>query len=95
MDVGRPLCASRQSGERPGISMAGSALPVAGMSSVAARGGPALIEGFVMLYTVAMVLLVLWVLGLVTSTLAGGLLHVLLVVAVVIFLFQMLSGRRA
>jgi hypothetical protein len=64
------------------------------MSPVVAHGDPASIEGFVMLYTVAVVLLVLWVLGLVTSTTAGGLLHILLIVAVVAFVIQLLSGRR-
>ena len=48
-----------------------------------------------MLYTLVVVLLILWVLGLVTSFTAGGLLHLLLVVAVVLFLFQLISGRRA
>ena len=48
-----------------------------------------------MLYTVAVVLLVLWLLGLVTSFTAGGLLHALLVIAVVIVLFQLISGRRS
>lgn len=48
-----------------------------------------------MLYTVAVVLLILWLLGLVTSFTAGGLLHLLLVVAVVMVLFQVISGRRA
>ena len=48
-----------------------------------------------MLYTIAVVLLVLWVLGLLTSFTAGGLLHLLLVVAVVMVLFQVISGRRA
>ena len=48
-----------------------------------------------MLYTVAVVLLVLWLLGLVTSFTAGGLLHVLLVVAVVMIVFQLISGRRS
>ncbi len=47
-----------------------------------------------MLYTVALVLLVLWILGLVTSFTAGGLLHVLLVVAVVMVLYQVITGRR-
>lgn len=47
-----------------------------------------------MLYTVAVVLLILWVLGLVTSFTAGGLLHVLLVVAVVMVIFQVISGRK-
>jgi len=47
-----------------------------------------------MLYTLALILLVLWLLGMVTSFTAGGLLHVLLVVAVVVVLFQVISGRR-
>jgi len=47
-----------------------------------------------MLYTIAVVLLVLWLLGLVTSFTAGGLIHVLLVVAVIMVVFQLISGRR-
>jgi hypothetical protein len=47
-----------------------------------------------MLYTIAVVLLVLWLLGLVTSFTAGGLLHILLVVAVIMVIFQLISGRR-
>ena len=47
-----------------------------------------------MLYTVAVVLLILWVLGLVTSFAAGGLLHILLVVAVVMVIFQVVTGRK-
>lgn len=46
-----------------------------------------------MLYTIAVVLLVLWLLGLVTSTTMGGLIHVLLVVAVVMVLLRVISGR--
>ncbi len=47
-----------------------------------------------MLYTIAVVLIVLWVLGLVTSTTVGGFVHVLLVVAVIVILLQIISGRR-
>ena len=47
-----------------------------------------------MLYTIAIVLLVLWVLGLVTSFTAGGLLHLLLVAAVVVLVFQFVTGRK-
>jgi len=47
-----------------------------------------------MLYTIAMVLLILWVLGLVTAYTAGGLLHLLLVAAVVIVVYQLITGRR-
>jgi len=48
-----------------------------------------------MLYTIALVLLILWLLGMVTSTVLGGLIHVLLVIAlVVVVLLRVISGRR-
>jgi hypothetical protein len=47
-----------------------------------------------MLYTLAVILLVLWLLGLVTGYTVGAFIHVLLVVAVVLFLVGMLGGRR-
>jgi uncharacterized protein DUF5670 len=47
-----------------------------------------------MLYTIAMVLLVLWVLGLVTSYTMGGFIHILLVLAVIVILVQIIQGRR-
>ena len=46
-----------------------------------------------MLYTIAVVLVILWLLGLVTSTTMGGLVHVLLVIAVVIVQLRVISGR--
>ena len=48
-----------------------------------------------MLMTLAVILLVLWLLGLVTGTLLGGFIYILLVVAVVLFIVQLVSGRRA
>jgi hypothetical protein len=48
-----------------------------------------------MLYTIAIVLILLWALGLVTSFTAGGLIHVLLVIAIVVVLLRVISGRRA
>ncbi len=48
-----------------------------------------------MLYTVALVLLILWLLGLVTSTTMGGFIHILLVIAIVVVLLQVISGRRS
>jgi hypothetical protein len=48
-----------------------------------------------MLYTIVTVLLVLWLLGLVTSYTMGGLIHALLVIAVVVVLFRVISGRSA
>lgn len=47
-----------------------------------------------MLYTIAVILLVLWLLGLVTSTTIGGFIHVLLVIAIVIVLLRVISGRN-
>jgi len=47
-----------------------------------------------MLYTIALILLVLWVLGLVTSFTAGGLLHLLLVLALVAVVYQLVTGRN-
>lgn len=46
-----------------------------------------------MLYTIAVVLVILWLLGLVTATTMGGFIHVLLVVAVVMVLLRVISGR--
>ena len=48
-----------------------------------------------MLYTIAVVLLILWLLGLVTSYTIGGFIHVLLVIAVVVILLQVIGGRRS
>jgi len=48
-----------------------------------------------MLYTVAIILLILWVLGLVSSYTLGGFIHILLVVAVVVILVNLITGRRA
>jgi hypothetical protein len=48
-----------------------------------------------MLYTIAVILLVLWLLGLVTSYTMGGLIHILLVFAIVMVLVNLISGRRA
>jgi len=47
-----------------------------------------------MLWTIAAILLVLWILGVATSYTMGGLLHILLVIAIVTVLFNFLSGRR-
>jgi hypothetical protein len=47
-----------------------------------------------MLYTIAVVLIILWLLGLVTSYTMGGFIHILLVIAVVMILVNLISGRR-
>jgi hypothetical protein len=47
-----------------------------------------------MLETIAVILLILWVLGLVSSFTIGGLIHILLVAAVVIILIRVIQGRR-
>lgn len=47
-----------------------------------------------MLYTIAVILIVLWLLGLVTSYTMGGFIHILLVVAIVAILLRVISGRN-
>ncbi len=47
-----------------------------------------------MLYTIAVVLIVLWLLGLVTSYTMGGFIHILIVLAVILILVQVIQGRR-
>ena len=47
-----------------------------------------------MLYTIAVVLLILWLLGLVTSYTIGGLIHILLVIAIVVVLLRIIGGRK-
>jgi Family of unknown function (DUF5670) len=48
-----------------------------------------------MLWTIAVILLVLWALGLVTSYTMGGFIHILLVIAIVVVLINVIQGRRA
>jgi hypothetical protein len=48
-----------------------------------------------MLYTLALVLIILWLLGMTTSMVAGGLIHILLVVAIIVILVRVISGRKA
>jgi len=70
------------------------------LRSLATPAGPTRIRllyqlEIIMLYTIAVVLLLLWLLGFATSFTAGGLLHVLLVFAVVVVAYQLITGRRA
>jgi hypothetical protein len=48
-----------------------------------------------MLWTIFVILLVLWLLGLVTSYTLGGFIHILLVVAIAVMVIQLIAGRRA
>jgi hypothetical protein len=48
-----------------------------------------------MLYTIAVVLIILWLLGLVSSYTMGGFIHILLVVAIIIILVRVVQGRNA
>ncbi len=48
-----------------------------------------------MLYTIAIVLVILWLLGLATSVTAGGLIHILLVIAIISVLLNVIGGRRS
>jgi hypothetical protein len=49
----------------------------------------------IMLWTIAVILIVLWALGFVAFHVAGGLIHLLLVIAVVVIIYQLITGRRA
>ncbi len=46
-----------------------------------------------MLYTIAVILLILWLLGMVTSYTLGGFVHILIVIAVIMILVRLISGR--
>lgn len=48
-----------------------------------------------MLYTIAVILIVLWLLGIVTTYTIGGVIHILLVIAIIMVLVRIISGRRA
>jgi len=48
-----------------------------------------------MLWTICVILIVLWLLGMVTSYTMGGLIHILLVIAIIVVLVNVISGRRA
>jgi hypothetical protein len=47
-----------------------------------------------MLYTIAVILLVLWLLGMMTSYTMGGLVHVILVIALIVFVVGLIQGRK-
>jgi len=47
-----------------------------------------------MLWTISMILIVLWILGMVTAYTMGGLIHILLVIAVIVVLVRIIQGRR-
>jgi hypothetical protein len=48
-----------------------------------------------MLWTIAVILIVLWLLGLVTSYTMGGLIHILLVIGIIVLIFGFVGGRRS
>ena len=48
-----------------------------------------------MLYTLAVILVILWILGLVSSYTIGGFIHVLLVIAIIVIVLRVISGRKA
>ena len=48
-----------------------------------------------MLWTIAVILLILWALGFLVFNVTGGLIHLLLVIAAVVIIFQLITGRRA
>ena len=59
-----------------------------------AGGGCAVGKEYHMLWTIAVILIVLWVLGLVSNATMGGFIHLLLVIAVIVVLVGLITGRR-
>jgi Family of unknown function (DUF5670) len=60
------------------------------------KGLPGVLEeNFPMLWTITVVLFILWLLGVVSGNAMGGWIHILLVFAVIVLIFNLLSGRRA
>jgi hypothetical protein len=51
-------------------------------------------KGKFMLWTICVVLIILWLLGLVTGTTMGGLIHILLVIAIIVVLVRIITGRK-
>jgi hypothetical protein len=51
-------------------------------------------QGNHMLWTICVILIVLWLLGLVTGTTMGGLIHILLVIAIIVVLVRVISGKK-
>jgi hypothetical protein len=51
-------------------------------------------RGTLMLWTIALVLIVLWAIGLISAYTMGGFIHVLLVLAIIVLIFQVIQGRR-
>jgi Family of unknown function (DUF5670) len=72
----------------PLVGPIGSTLPVGPARALMNREG-----NKEMLWTICVILLVLWALGMATAYTAGGLIHVLLVIAVVVMVFRLLQGR--
>jgi hypothetical protein len=76
----------------PGARMSSSAQNSAGARGIIAASRQ---RNAGMLFTIAVVLVVLWFLGLVTANTLGGLIHALLLIAVIILLVRVISGRNA
>ena len=69
---------------------------LAGEPSLISRGSSAIIQLNLknMLYTIALVLIILWLLGVVTGSAIGGFIHILLVIAIIMVLVNFISGRK-
>lgn len=56
---------------------------------------PAIVRRTTMLWTITIILFILWIVGLVSSYTMGGWIHILLVLAIIVLIFNLMSGRRA
>jgi hypothetical protein len=62
-------------------------VPMAAVACTIRKGDP-------MLWTIAVILIILWVLGLVSSYTMGGFIHILLVIAIIVIIVNVIQGRR-
>src|SRR6185436_6903657 len=86
----RPVCSVARTASMFAIAPTGVELA----PTLCGRHGSPTSERISMLYTIAVVLLILWAVGLVSSYTMGGLIHILLVVAIVVILVNVITGRR-
>lgn len=82
-------------GLKPPAELSARFLNVPWLGSTLYEFEPSNLGGIVMLETIIVIVLVLWLLGLVAGQTFGGILHALLLVALVIFVIRLLTGRRA
>jgi hypothetical protein len=89
------FCTSRQWNSRLPMCAGRPAVPHgAQFAALDPRLQPSIAKEKTMLWTICIILLVLWALGMATSYTAGGLIHILLVIGLIVLVFRLIQGRR-